>query len=84
MGNTKNTINLRIRLNYFEDIEIIQRLAEADNMTDFARDALRYYIRHEREAYHELHGANAVPRRKHARSNVPKDPKWNELKARAE
>ena len=79
MSTTKHTINLRVRLNYFEDMEIIQRLAEAENMCDYTRDALTYYIRHEREAYKELHGNDAVPRRKHARRFIPRDPKWNEM-----
>ena len=67
MGNTKHTINFRIRLSYLEDMEIIQRLAEADNMTELARDALTYFIRHEKEAMKELHGDGAPQRRMYAR-----------------
>lgn len=67
MGNTRHTINFRIRLSYLEDMEIIQRLAQADNMTQLARDAITYFIRHEKEAMKELYGDGYVPRRMYAK-----------------
>ena len=71
MGNTKHTINFRIRLSYLEDMEIIQRLAQADNMTQLARDAITYFIRHEKEAMKELYGDGTTRRRMYARTAAP-------------
>ena len=73
MGNTKHTINFRIRLSYLEDMEIIQRLAQADNMTQLARGALTYFIHHEKEAMKELYGDGTNRRRMYAKKPRPED-----------
>ena len=67
MGNTKHTINFRVRLSYLEDMELIQRLAESGNVTAYIRDALTYFINHEKEAMEELHGDGVPQRRMYAK-----------------
>ena len=50
----KSTVKFNFRLNLYEDMDIIQRLAEAENLADVIRTALAYYVRHEKEVNEKL------------------------------
>ena len=50
MSKTRFTRSFSIRLNIQSDSDLFLRFAIEENRTDLIRRALRYYLRHEKEA----------------------------------
>jgi len=55
MSNTPGTLTLTLRFNKKKDADILFFLACSENYTQTMRDAIRYFMKHEQEAYKELY-----------------------------
>ena len=55
MSHTPGTRVITLRLNKKKDADIFYHISQSENYTQMFRDALRYYVMHEKEAIAELY-----------------------------